>query len=118
MNGHTYRTLQIPSTLPTLDELLGLDGLTPQNVGAHLDRVMNNRKLEHEVHSVHTEVEGTALFDSFSKWIRSRYETGTAFVTLSEIAAKEKSHAASVPHCEVKLQTIPGRAGPVACQIV
>lgn len=31
MNGQRFSTLQIPTTLPTADELLGRDGLTPEH---------------------------------------------------------------------------------------
>lgn len=116
MNGTRYRTLQIPSTLPTLDELLGENNIDSSNVGAHLNAVMAARQLECEVHSIHTEVEGTALFSSFSEWLNRTHSAGARFTSLSEIAAQKLLSPDTVPVCEIKLLTLPGRAGPVACQ--
>lgn len=112
MDGKEFRTLQIPSTLPTVDELLGNDGLVAANVHNRLTRCMEESNAPFHVHSIHTEVEGTALFSEFSDWIRDLKRRGCEFMTLDDI----RQRSAGAPRCEVALDLLPGRAGPVACQ--
>ncbi len=112
MSGKNFRTLQIPSTLPTVDELLGNDGLTQANVHDRLTQCMKESPLPVHVHSIHTEVEGTALFAEFSDWVRDLKRQGCEFVTLDSIC----KNSGSAPRGEVILDTLPGRAGGVGCQ--
>jgi peptidoglycan/xylan/chitin deacetylase (PgdA/CDA1 family) len=116
MAGEDFRTLQIPSTLPTLDELLGNDGLTAETVHSRLTREMEKNGLDLQVHSIHTEVEGTALFGPFSDWVRTLKAKGVEFVRLDRVAAEQLKNAGSIPRNAVVLDELPGRAGAVACQ--
>lgn len=112
MDGRRFKTPQIPSTLPTVDELLGAEGLTEATVHDHLTDCMKKSGIEVHVHSIHTEVEGTALFGVFSKWVRDLKKEGVEFVTLESIYRGLRNP----PENAVELGILPGRAGPVACQ--
>lgn len=67
VNGRPLRTLQIPTTLPTLDELLGLDGRTPSQVNEEVWGLVREDALN--VYALHTEVEGGALFETFDAFL-------------------------------------------------
>ena len=115
MNGRKFKTLQVPSTLPTMDELLAWDGVTRENAGARLTQEIRKSKIETHVHSIHTEVEGTALFADFAAWTRALKAEGAQFSTVGDIASAARSDP-KTPACEVVLGDLPGRAGPVSCQ--
>src|SRR5689334_12819883 len=101
-DGRTFNTLQIPSTLPTLDELIGREPHVNQALLASLNEGLN-------VHTVHAEVEGRpylSLFDEFLGEVRRR---GAEFVTLGDVAARLKR--TNLPAREMKKGTLPGRSG-------
>lgn len=61
MHGQTFQTLQIPTTLPTLDEVLGLDGMQGERVNdVFLSQLRSDRL---NVHTIHAEVEGRTQLD-------------------------------------------------------
>lgn len=115
MGGRKFKTLQVPSTLPTMDELLAWDGIARENAGTRLSEEMKKSGIETHVHSIHTEVEGTALFADFSDWARRLKAEGIEFITVEKIAAAARNNP-QTPVCEVVLGNLPGRAGPVSCQ--
>ncbi|HEY2990485.1 MAG TPA: polysaccharide deacetylase family protein [Candidatus Binatia bacterium] len=109
-NGRAFKTLQIPTTLPTLDELIGRAPRVNEVLLASLREGLN-------VHTVHAEVEGRphlSLFEDFLKEIRRRrVET----VLLSEVAAKMAARgAAALPRMPATKGHLPGRSGWVSCQ--
>jgi len=73
VKGRTFQTLQIPTTLPTMDELLGLEDMGGHEVNAHLWELLREDALN--VYALHTEVEGGALapvFDAFLVGLKDR----------------------------------------------
>ena len=55
--GRRSRCPQLPTTLPTLDELIGVDAITVDNVHANLlERTRSLRP--HHVYTLHAELEG------------------------------------------------------------
>ena len=119
MGGTTFRTPQIPSTLPTLDELWGTDGLDADTVN---DRYLDLLEPGVNVHTIHTEMEGGAMCGVFEALLDACLEGEMAFVTLREVlveaeaAATADGGAAPLPVSEVVMREIPGRAGTVAVQ--
>lgn len=110
MNGRHYTTLQIPSTWPTMDELLGENGITPENINDHYLELL---KPGLNVHTIHAELEGNALNATFIDLLQRLAESNVRFVTLGEIADESGLNA---PHCELEMKYITGRAMPVAIQ--
>lgn len=110
VKGQTLKTLQIPTTLPTLDELLGLDGRTAEGVNRELWSLVREDALN--VYALHTEVEGGALaeaFDAFLGGLKARgVEARTHADWLPELLA------ANPPAKAVTRREIPGRAGWVS----
>jgi len=66
--------VQIPTTLPTLDELLGLEG---RSAAQAVDEILGLLKGEGtDVYALHTEVEGGALEDAFEAFLRGLAGSG------------------------------------------
>jgi peptidoglycan/xylan/chitin deacetylase (PgdA/CDA1 family) len=108
--GKRYRTLQIPSTWPTLDEILGDRGITAENVN---DFYLSQLQDGLNVHTVHAEMEGGVMASSFVELIDRLKGKGCRFVTLAEAAAACRQTAPDAP---LTMGEIPGRAGLVAIQ--
>jgi peptidoglycan/xylan/chitin deacetylase (PgdA/CDA1 family) len=111
--GATHRLMQIPTTLPTLDEMLGGHGMTPEGILAALTRALVPARLN--VFTIHTEVEGrhhAALFEEILKrWLAG----GWIFETLGAVAARAAADPA-LPVCRLERGEVPGRAGWVSMQ--
>lgn len=110
VNGRTLSTLQIPTTLPTLDELLGLDGRTPEGVNRELWSLVREDALN--VYALHTEVEGGALAEAFDAFLGGLKERGVAARTHADWLPELK--AANPPAKPMARREIPGRAGWVS----
>ena len=109
-DGRVFNTLQVPTTLPTLDELIGRERRANEVLLSLLKEGLN-------VHTIHAEVEGRpylSLFEDFLKEIhRRRVET----VLLRDIAENSLARGAeSLPKLPVRQGHLPGRSGWVACQ--
>jgi undecaprenyl phosphate-alpha-L-ara4FN deformylase len=117
MHGQTFQTLQIPTTLPTLDEVLGLDGMQGERVNdVFLSQLRSDRL---NVHTIHAEVEGRTQPDLFASLLKHLAVQGVAYVKLCDVA-KALLHQGpdDLPRAAIRPRPIPGRAGEVACQVV
>jgi len=108
--GKRYATLQIPTTWPTMDEILGRDGIEAHSIN---DYYLSLLKGGLNVHTIHAEMEGGIMADSFSALLNSLQEAGVRFVTLGEMAAACRGIAPDAP---LTMGELPGRAGLVAIQ--
>ncbi|MDR1649506.1 MAG: polysaccharide deacetylase family protein [Synergistaceae bacterium] len=106
------RTLQIPTTLPVLDELWGLDGIDSESVN---DRYFDLLEPETNVHTVRAELEGGNMSGVFTRFLDCCIEGEVAFATLRDVARRVKA-ASSAGICDIGMAEIPGRAGKVAVQ--
>ena len=112
MRGTVFRTLQIPTTLPTLDELWGADGINAENVNDHyLDLLEPGLN----VHTIHAEMEGGAMSNVFAHFIDCCIDGEMAFPTLKDVSLRFGT-AVEPGICDVEMSDIPGRAGKVAIQ--
>jgi len=111
VDGKTLTTLQIPSTLPTSDEILGTPGITEETIaGYYLDHLKQETL---NVLGLHAEFEGLKYAGWLRAFLAAGIERRAQFSLLSEIARR---NAGSAPTDEVVQRDIPGRAGAVACQ--
>ncbi|MFT3906341.1 MAG: polysaccharide deacetylase family protein [Steroidobacteraceae bacterium] len=113
LTGRASRCAQLPTTLPTLDELIGVDGITPDNVHEPLlERTL--RRQDGHVFTLHAELEGMKLRPVLQKlllgWKRQGYDI-VSMETLSRSLDVER-----LPVCEVIQGEVPGRSGTLACQ--
>ena len=113
VDGSTLGTAEIPTTLPTLDELMGRRGLQTEAslLAFYLDQF---RSESLNVHTIHAETEGAGQFGFFMKLIEALKQRGAKFVTLESVASKLE--AAELPAYEVVRTTLPGRAGWISSQ--
>jgi hypothetical protein len=109
MAGRRFRTLQIPTTLPTADEILGENGVTPDNIH---EFYCSSLKDGLNVLTIHAELEGGSIRAAFVRLLERFQADGVRCITLGE-AARE---IISAPACELFMGAIPGRAGNVAIQ--
>lgn len=109
-NGKAFKTIQIPTTLPTLDELLGRE----KDVNEFL---LGSMKEGLNVHTIHAEVEGRAHLSLFEELLRTLGRRGVGVISLREVADRIlKKGQAEIPRWRVTKKMIPGRSGWVACQ--
>ncbi len=114
IGGIVFRTLQIPTTLPTLDEKLGFEGITEGRVNEAILAEWDRSRLA--VHTIHTEGEGLAYLDTFRRFLALAAGRGARFVRLDRIARAILEARESIPTCDVVRREIPGRAGEVCVQ--
>jgi peptidoglycan/xylan/chitin deacetylase (PgdA/CDA1 family) len=98
---------QLPSTLPTLDELIGLHDDVVQHL---LSRSGNG---DH-VFTAHAELEGGKLMPMFEALLAGWKSQGYELVALEAIHST--LDVARLPRCEVLQGTVPGRSGTLAVQ--
>jgi peptidoglycan/xylan/chitin deacetylase (PgdA/CDA1 family) len=110
VKGKALATLQVPTTLPTLDELLGLNGRTPDQVNREIWGLVREDALN--VYALHTEVEGGALAEAFDAFLAGLNDRGVRARTHADWLPELK--AANPPAKEMKRQEVPGRAGWVS----
>jgi undecaprenyl phosphate-alpha-L-ara4FN deformylase len=130
IEGRPGKTLQLPTTLPTMDELIGLPGLERGELLTHMlglihrppqvawnaggDRPGEPSTQPHtHTFTLHTEVEGRTFAAWFEELLSELLREGTEFVTLGELA---QASAAAAPCHEVFQGELPGRGGTVSCQ--
>lgn len=111
MNGHAFNTPQLPSTLPTMDEIYGMRGLKERDINSHIMRLLSPGL---NVHTVHAEMEGRGQVGLFEIFLKECLDAGHAFVTMGHEAGRLDLSA--IPVCEIRNKAITGRAGPVAVQ--
>ncbi len=110
LSNRSFQTLQLPTTLPTLDELLGRE----QKINAFL---ISSLKPWFNVHTVHAEVEGQSYLGLFEEFLKTVLERGVRVARLCDIAKEVlEGKQESIPRMAVEKGTVPGRSGWVACQ--
>ena len=110
MEGRRFRTLQVPTTWPTMDELLGEGDITVQNINDHYVTLLRPGL---NVHTIHAELEGKALAPLFIDLLERLKGLDVRFVPLAEAAEEFGRGAADAP---LAMGEISGRAGRVALQ--
>ena len=105
-----FETLEIPTTLPTWDETYNAEGW---GTGSELIARYRAAVQGTEVHSIHTEVEATALLPLFEQQLDAWRADGVGFVTLEEIAREVRAAPGAIPVRRIVPIVLPGRAGTV-----
>ncbi|PWL69486.1 MAG: 4-deoxy-4-formamido-L-arabinose-phosphoundecaprenol deformylase [Verrucomicrobia bacterium] len=112
MGGRTFKTIQIPSTLPTLDEVLGtvkIGEVAEMHFAAMRER-------EYSVLTAHAELEGMAYLEWFDKFISEARGRGVEFYPLETRARELSANRSQLPVCEIEMSPFPGRSGLLAVQ--
>jgi undecaprenyl phosphate-alpha-L-ara4FN deformylase len=109
--GRVFRTLEIPSTLPTLDETLSWKELPAEE---DQRKFFRSAVLATEVHTIHAEVEGRSKLPLFSRILDDWIADGVAFLTLEELAREVLAKKEEVPVRGLARTRLKGRGGEVA----
>nr|AMK59167.1 hypothetical protein CV_0745 [uncultured bacterium UPO42] len=104
---------QLPTTLPTLDELLGTDELTAANVHLPLLRQTAEQRQDH-VFTLHAELEGLRLGDTLERLLAGWREQGYELVSLTQL--RDTLDPDRLPRHEMIRGEIPGRSGTLMLQ--
>jgi peptidoglycan/xylan/chitin deacetylase (PgdA/CDA1 family) len=111
--GYVSSIPEIPTTLPTLDEVIGTAGRTPDELAHAYEGWIDPAALN--VHTVHTEVEGGPYLAQLDRLL-ALVKQALPVVTLGEVAASLPD-VARLPVGSVAAGTLAGRGGTVACQV-
>jgi len=105
---------QLPTTLPTLDELIGVDGITDANVADHLLERSKNALPSGHVYTLHAELEGMKLAPVFERLLEGWRGLGYNLISLGDYfdALQNKN----LPRHETMVGEVPGRSGTLALQ--
>jgi peptidoglycan/xylan/chitin deacetylase (PgdA/CDA1 family) len=114
IEGRVFRTLEVPSTLPTLDELMGRPEFPDSAIARHLRELLRPDRLN--VFTLHAEIEGMGRRAIFREFLESCRSSGVEFVRLGEAARSMLSDRAAIPVCGQTMAPIEGRSGLVATQ--
>ena len=110
-DGRVFKTLEVPSTLPTLDETLAWPALaTDEDQRRYFCDAVRGT----DVHTIHAEVEGRSKLPLFARILDGWVESGVTFVSLDEIAREALGRYDQIPVRELTQTRIPGRGGSVA----
>jgi undecaprenyl phosphate-alpha-L-ara4FN deformylase len=107
------RCPQLPTTLPTLDELIGIDGVTAANVDRRLLAHTREHTGDH-VYTLHAELEGMKLRPVFERLLRGWHDQGYELVSMR--ALLDSLDLARLPAQRVQTGSVPGRSGTLAVQ--
>jgi peptidoglycan/xylan/chitin deacetylase (PgdA/CDA1 family) len=113
LQGRRSRCPQLPTTLPTLDELIGIDGVGVAQV--HEAVLARTREPSaHHVFTLHAELEGMKLLPVLQRLMRGWQAQGYELVSMRTLLAG--IDPAQLPACAVLPGTVPGRSGTLAVQ--
>lgn len=113
-NAEIIACPQLPTTLPTLDELIGVDNLTTDNVAAHLLSLTETPPETGHVYTLHAELEGMKLAGVFEALLEGWTKQGYELVSMQQYFASLDTE--NMPRHEFIMGEIPGRSGVLALQ--
>ncbi len=113
VNGVPARCPQLPTTLPTFDELIGVDGCTESNVADVLLRHSATPAPSGHVFTLHAELEGMRLLRAFERLLLLWLDRSLIPCSLRDLYQHLPEEPS--PHAVV-FREIRGRSGRLACQ--
>ncbi len=105
---------QLPTTLPTLDELINRDGITLENVAQHLLGLTAEAPAAGHVYTLHAELEGGKWMPVFEQLMQGWQAQGYELVSMRQYL--QGLEATLLPRHEVVMREIEGRSGTLAVQ--
>lgn len=114
VDGATIACPQLPTTLPTLDELIGVDGVTPDDVADRLLAMTRTPPDAGHVFTLHAELEGMKFLPILDRLLTDWREQGYRLGALRTLAGELILDA--LPRHAVAAGTVPGRTGTLLAQ--
>ena len=112
IGGRIFQTLEIPSTLPTFDELLGRPEFPDDRIVPHYLSLLRSDRPD--VLTIHAEIEGLGRRDLFRRLLAACRGHGVQFIRLEDFARELLADRAALPVHDQVLAPIDGRSGLVA----
>lgn len=112
-NAEVVHCPQLPTTLPTLDELIGVDDLTADNAHLPLLRQTAEQRQDH-VFTLHAELEGLRLGNTLERLLAGWREQGYELASLTQL--RDTLAPERLPRHEMIRGEIPGRSGALMLQ--
>ena len=114
VNAEIMDCPQLPTTLPTLDEMIGVDGVTVDNVHEHLLKLSESPPPTGHVFTLHAELEGMKLSPVFERLLTGWKSQGYMLTSAREMYSL--LDVSKLPFHEVVMAELPGRTGTLAVQ--
>lgn len=112
--GEELNCPQLPTTLPTLDELIGAGGIDATNVAEAVLSLTARAPANGHVYTLHAELEGGRLAPAFEQLLAGWKMQGYELVPMREMHASLDPR--SLPRNKIVSGTVPGRSGTLALQ--
>jgi len=109
IQGQRFSHVQVPTTLPTYDELIGA-ACTPKDYNEHLLTLVQPDRCN--VLTIHAEVEGIGCLEMFADFLEKAKQRGIAFESLGQTLARTNT----LPEAGIVPKTVAGRDGWLAWQ--
>lgn len=109
INGRVYSTIQIPTTLPTFDEVIGIDGINEENYNDYIFSLISEDRPN--ILTIHAEVEGIAYIKMFEKFLEKCKRNNIKILPLKNIYETFKNTEKILDLC---FEEVPGREGKLA----
>jgi len=114
INGIVFKTLQIPTTLPTLDELLGRPEFPESKLVKYYISLLKPQRSN--IFTMHAEIEGMAKIKWFREFLTALKSHPVNFLKMEEVAEIAFSQPNNIPTCNLAQGTVDGRSGTLAVQ--
>jgi undecaprenyl phosphate-alpha-L-ara4FN deformylase len=114
MEGVRSNCIQLPTTLPTLDEIIGSDGIDSSNCWQTILEKSQQELPHGHVYTLHAELEGMKLMPVMEKLLEQWRESGFEFFTLKQLY--ESLDRSALPEQEIEWGEVDGRSGFLAVQ--
>ncbi len=111
--GADFGVPQLPTTLPTLDELIGVQELSAANVHRHILSLTDQSTQSH-VYTLHAELEGMRLGSTFERLLAGWRQQGFRLTSCRDLF--QSLTIADLPRHYVANGEIAGRSGTLALQ--
>ncbi len=114
IDGERFSVPQLPTTLPTLDELLGVDGLDEEAVAEHLLELSKTPLPNGHLFTLHAELEGGRFLGMFDRLLGRWRASGAELLSLGDLY--RSLDPSLIPAHRLAMGEIPGRSGTLALQ--
>lgn len=106
--------LQIPTTLPTMDELVGVNGITETNIAEHLLSLTKNENAWGHVFTLHAELEGMKMLPALEAFIQGLKIQGYEILSMQNYF--QALDLKQIAKHTLEYKEIPGRSGILLTQ--
>lgn len=114
IDGRTFSTLEIPSTLPTFDELMGRPEYPDDRIVAHYISLL--REDRPNIFTLHAEIEGMGKRPLYRALLRACADRGVQFIRLEDLARECLAQRDRIPVGDLVQGPVDGRSGLLAVQ--